>query len=66
MIISPDLAINPSVPVLSVDFAKQLDLDRKSYAAPVYKYRRLNQISGGNNLLLTTSTSIKYPIGLRY
>jgi hypothetical protein len=57
-VISPDLAINPSVPIASGDYAKQLDLAPKSYAAPVYKYRRFNQISGGSNLTLSGANTL--------
>ena len=57
-VISPDLAVNPSVPISGGDYAKQLDLAPKSYAAPVYKLRRFTQISGGTSLTLSTATTM--------
>lgn len=50
--------MNPSVQVMSGDYAKQLDLAPQEYTAPVYKYRKFTQISGGSNLTLTTSTTL--------
>ncbi len=57
-VISPDLAVNPSVPISGGDYAKQLDLAPRSYTAPVYKLRRFTQISGGTSLTLSTATTM--------
>ena len=57
-IVSPDLAVNASVPVPDSALASQLNLVPKSYSAPVYKLRRFTQVSGGTSMTLSTSNTL--------
>lgn len=54
----PDLSMMPQAATSTVEVAKQLDYENKEFSAPVYKYRQFSQVSGGQSLALTTSTTL--------
>ena len=56
---APDVQTNSVAPVSfgTNIYRKELDLVPKSLYAPIYKYRRLIQVSGGSGLTLTTGPS---------
>lgn len=57
-ILSPELAVNPSVPIQSVETASELNLAPTEIVAPIYKYRRLIQNgNGAGNVLNLQQTS---------
>ena len=53
----PDVAANASVPLLKEVVMPQLDLTARSLYAPIYKWRRLIQVSGGTGQTLSSGVS---------
>lgn len=53
----PDVAANVSVPLLKEVVLPQLDLTARSLYAPIYKWRRLIQVSGGTGQTLSSGVS---------
>ncbi len=58
-ITTPNVIMNQQpAKIVSVEQAPQLDLEEKSLDAPVYKWTKLTQVSGGTTQTLTTSTTL--------
>lgn len=56
-IIAPNMPLTgtQSVPGANREFAPELDLSHKNVLAPIYRYHRLNQVSGGTSVTLTST-----------
>jgi len=58
-ITTPNVVIQDApAKIVSVETYPQLDLEEKSLDAPVYKYTKLTQVSGGTTQSLSTSTTL--------
>lgn len=57
-ITTPNVVINEQPKIMSVEMAPQLDLEEKSLDAPVYKWTKLTQVSGGTDQALSASTTL--------
>lgn len=57
-ITTPNVVIDQQPKIMSVEMAPQLDLEEKSLDAPVYKWTKLTQVSGGTSQTLSTSTTL--------